>query len=64
MTDLTSPPEDPLLQLAWARRVLREFWRPENRGLLGAKEIRAMAREIIKAHKPPRQSNQPQLPLT
>ena len=76
MTDLVSPPEDlrqlnPDQQLQWARRVLREFWRKENRGLLGAKEIRSLAREIINKHRPPsqrprrqRQPNQPQLPLT
>ena len=70
MTDLVSPPEDPDQQLLWAKRVLREFWRPENRGLLGAKEIRSLAREIINQHRPPsqrrgkrqrRQRNQPEL---
>jgi hypothetical protein len=71
MTDLVSPPEDPDQQLLWARRVLRSFSRKENRGLLGAAEIRSLAREIINKHRPPnqrprrqRQQNQPQLPLT
>lgn len=63
MTDLTSPPEDPDLQLLWAKRVLRSFSRKENRGLLGAKEIRSLAREIINKHRPPSSSKprQPEL---
>jgi hypothetical protein len=63
MTDLVSPPEDPDQQLLWARRVLRSFSRKENRGLLGAAEIRSLAREIINKHRPPgkRQRQQPEL---
>jgi hypothetical protein len=51
MTDLVTPPEDPQLQLAWARQALRDF--PPQSCALGAKAIRAWVREILKAHSPP-----------
>jgi hypothetical protein len=51
VTDLALPPDDPEQKLRWARQLLRDF--PPGSQILGAKEIRAMAREIIKALSPP-----------
>lgn len=50
MTDLPPPPQDddPPSQLQWARQVLNEFSRPGSRHLLGAKNLRALARQILR----------------
>jgi len=51
VTDLALPPDDPEQRLRWARQLLRDF--PPGSQILGAKAIRAMAREIIKELSPP-----------
>lgn len=52
MTDLISPPLDRLNQLLWARQVLMDFSRPETSNVLGAEQIKAVARQILRENQP------------
>ena len=53
LTDLPPPPEDPQERQRWASRLLRDWSRPEYQNLLGAQEIRALARQVLQANLPP-----------